>query len=271
MGGQRKMVSRMLQKAASVFVLLIWGQMAFAQSWVQVEAQPSAARALERAEDYAQRMPDVNAFRTGTSWHAIAIGPFATEDDARLRLLELRARRAVPSDSFVSDGRSFRDRIFGTGVAVATPQGSTPTEPLPELEPGEETAAEARRNERNLTREDRALLQTALKWEGFYTSIIDASFGPGTRRAMAAWQEANGFEGTGILTTLQRRDLIGTYQSALADLRIAPIVDAKAGIEIDIPTGLVAFDRYEAPFVHYLPATEDNEKPETMIPHTHKG
>lgn len=256
MGGQQKMVSVMLQKAAYFLVFLVWGQLAVAQTWVQVEAQPNARLALQRAEDYALRLRDVNAFRTGTTWHAIAIGPFATEDDARLRLLELRARRAVPSDSFVSDGRSFRDRIYGTGVVAAAPEVSAA--PVPDLEPGEETPAQARRSERDLTREDRALLQTALKWEGFYTSIIDASFGPGTRRAMAAWQEANGFEGTGILTTLQRRNLLGAYQSALADLRIAPIVEPKAGIEIDIPTGLVAFDRYEAPFVHYLPATDDN-------------
>ena len=253
------MVSVMLRKAAAIVVSLVLGQMASAQAWVQVEAQPSAIRALERAEAYAERLADVNAFRTGTTWHAIAIGPFATEDDARLRLLELRARRAVPSDSFVSDGRGFRDRIFGTGIAAAaaTPEAATPSAPLPDLKPGEETAAEARRSERALSREDRALLQTALKWDGFYTSIIDASFGPGTRRAMAAWQQANGYEATGILTTLQRGELLGAYQAALAALRISPVIDTQAGIEIDLPTGLITFDRYEAPFVHYDPATDD--------------
>lgn len=251
------MVIRMLQKTAIVILCLVWGQLALAQSWVQVEAQPSATSALDRAQAYAERLRDVNAFRIGTNWHAVVIGPFATEDEARLRLLELRAARAVPSDSFVSDGRNFRDRVFGTGIAVASPQATTPTAPLPQLEPGEETPEEARRGERNLDRDDRALLQTALKWEGFYSSVIDAAFGPGTRRAMAAWQEANGYEPTGILTTLQRRELTGAYGEAVASLRLAPVIDEDAGIEIELPTGIVKFARYEAPFVHYDSTTDD--------------
>ncbi len=253
------MVKRVLQKAAALFLGLIWAQMALAQqTWVQVEALPSATRALERAEAYAQRFQDINAFRTGSTWHVIAIGPFNTPDEARLRLLELRAARAIPSDSFVSDGRSFRDRIFGTGIANAAP--TTPSEPAPVLEPGEETPAEARRSERTLDRSERELLQTALKFEGFYNSIIDASFGPGTRRAMADWQRANGYEPTGILTTLQRRELIVAYQSVQASLGVAPYVDTRAGIEIDLPLNMVTFDRYESPFVHFEPSGEDTAK-----------
>ncbi len=249
------MVDRMLQKAAAIILFLVWAGAGVAQSWVQIEAQPGAARALARAEAYAEILPDVNAFRTGSNWNAIAIGPFANEDQARRRLLELRAQRLIPSDSFVSDGRTFRERIFGTGIAAAEP---APAVPAPVLEAGEETPAEARRSERDLSREDRALIQTALKFEGFYNSVIDAAFGPGTRRAMSAWQEANGFEPTGILTTLQRRDLVDTYQSVIASLGIGPIIDEAAGIEIELPTALVSFDRYEAPFAHYEGTTEDD-------------
>ncbi len=252
------MVDRMLQKVAAVFLCLVLAGAAQAQSWVQIESQPGEARAIARAQAYADLFPDVNAFRTGASWHAIVLGPFNTEDDARRRLLELRAQRLVPSDSFVSDGTTFRERVFGTGIAaLPTPEADTPA---PVLEPGEETPAEARRNERDLSREDRALLQTALRFEGFYNSVIDAAFGPGTRRAMSAWQEANGYEPTGILTTLQRRELIDGYQSVIASIGIAPIVDEAAGIEIELPTALVGFDRYEAPFAHYEPKTDDDVK-----------
>ncbi len=247
----------MLQKAAAVFLCLFWATTSAAQSWVQIEAQPGTTRTLQRAEAYADLLPDVNAFRTGTNWNAIALGPFATEDLARLRLLELRAARLIPSDSFVSDGRTFRERIFGTGIAALAP---APETPAPVLEPGEETPEEARRSERDLSREERALIQTALKFEGFYTSVIDAAFGPGTRRSMAAWQENNGFEPTGILTTLQRRDLIERYETAIVSLGLAPITDDAAGIEIELPTALIAFDRYEAPFAHYESATEDGAK-----------
>ncbi|MEM6386825.1 MAG: trypsin-like peptidase domain-containing protein [Pseudomonadota bacterium] len=245
----------MLQNVAAVIILFVLAGTAQAQSWVQIEAQPGRDRALDRAQAYAQLLDDVNAFRTGTTWNVIAIGPFATEDGARRRLLELRAQRLVPSDSFVSDGGTFRERIFGTGIATIIP-----SEPAPILEPGEETPAEARQSERNLTREDRALLQTALRFEGFYNSVIDASFGPGTRRAMSGWQEANGYEPTGILTTLQRRELIESYQSVIASLGLAPAVDDAAGIEIDLPSALVEFDRYDAPFAHYEPITDDGVK-----------
>ena len=245
----------MVRLLAAVFLCVVWAGLAAAQSWVQIEAQPSAGRAVERAEDWATRLPDVNVYRTGSSWHAIALGPYATEDEARRRLLELRARRIVPSDSFVSDGRSFRDRVYGSGDVVA---GIAPEAPEPvELQPGEETPAEARRSERDLDRAGREELQIALKWEGFYNSVIDASFGAGTRRAMSGWQEFNGYEPTGILTTLQRRELVTRYRDALNSLDLAPVVDAQAGIEIDLPTALIAFDRYDAPFAHYAPATDD--------------
>ncbi len=248
----------MLRQGVAVLFSILLAGMAQAQSWVQIEAQPNANRALERAQAYAQVLQDVNAFRTGGTWNTIALGPFATEDDARRRLLELRAQRLIPSDSFVSDGRTFRERIFGTGIATVIP--SQPAAPAPVLEPGEETPEQARRSERNLSREDRALLQTALRFEGFYNSIIDASFGPGTRRAMSAWQEANGYEPTGILTTLQRREVIDSYQSVITSLGIAPVVDEAAGIEINLPRALVGFDRYEAPFAHYDPITDDGVK-----------
>ncbi len=224
------------------------------QSWVQIEAQPTEREALSRANAYAAQLPDVNAFRLRSNWHAIALGPYS-EAEARQRLLELRASRAVPSDAFVSDGRSFRDRIFGTGVAATAP--AAPLAPPPVLEAGEETPAEARRSEAQLTREDRALIQTAMQWEGVYSSVIDASFGPGTRRAMADWQQLNGYEPTGILTTLQRRELVDGYLGVLDALGLAPVIDERAGIQVDMPAGLVRFDRYESPFAHYAPATDD--------------
>ncbi|MEM7718824.1 MAG: trypsin-like peptidase domain-containing protein [Pseudomonadota bacterium] len=248
----------MLQKVAAVFFTVFFAAAAHAQSWVQIEAQPGQARTLERAEAYAQLLPNVNAFRTGTNWNAIAVGPYPSEDEARRRLGELRAQRLVPSDSFVSDGRTFRERIYGTGIATVVQ--TAPAIPAPVLEPGEETPEQARRSERDLTREDRALLQTALRYEGFYNSVIDAAFGPGTRRSMGAWQQANGFEPTGILTTLQRRELVETYLEAVNSLGLAPVVDADAGIDIELPTGLVSFDRYEAPFAHYEAITDEDIK-----------
>lgn len=253
--------ARMMRTAAAVLVFLFSATQVLAQSWVQIEAQPNAPRALERAQALSSTLSDINVFRTGTRWHAVVLGPFANEADARRRLGELRAQRLVPSDSFVADGRGFREQIFGDSTsvaAVAAPEA--PAVPAPVLEPGEETPEQARRSERNLSRDDRALLQTALKFDGFYTSVIDASFGPGTRRAMSAWQEANGFEPTGILTTRQRQSLIDGYNAVITSLGLTPIVDDLAGIEIDLPAALVNFDRYDAPFAHYEAKTDFDAK-----------
>ncbi|MDJ0637666.1 MAG: trypsin-like peptidase domain-containing protein [Paracoccaceae bacterium] len=251
----------MLQKAAAVFLLIVFAGTATAQSWVQVESQPGTRQAIARAEAYARILPNVSAFRTGPRWHAIVLGPFATEGEARRRLQELRAQRLVPNDSYVADGSTFGTRVFSSeGTTTALAPTPVPAAPAPVLEPGEETEAEARRSERNLTREDRALIQMALKFEGFYASVIDAAFGPGTRRAMAEWQEAAGFEPTGVLTTLQRRDLVDGYNAVISSLSIAPVVDEQAGIEIELPTAMVKFDRYDAPFAHYEPNSPDNVK-----------
>ncbi len=239
--------------------LVIWTGIAAAQesSWVQIEARPSEAIARERAEIYAGRLDNVTGFRLGSGWYAVVLGPFS-ESDAEFELSRLRRQGAIPGDSFLSDGANFSNRFFGSEDEVAAI--SEPAEPLPPLVAGEETLSDARASERLLDRDGRALLQTALKWEGFYTSTIDASFGPGTRRAMSAWQEDRRYEPTGVLTTLQRRELVGAYQDALAALDMRQVADALAGVDISLPVGLVGFDRYEPPFAHYEPVGDSGVK-----------
>ena len=140
--------------------------------------------------------------------------------------------------------------------AAAQPADAPAAAPEEPAGPVEETKAEARASERALSRDERKALQIALQWQGFYKSGIDGAFGPGTRRAMAAWQEARGLEPTGILTTRQRAQLLAEYQDEIGSLGLAPHRDEGAGIELTLPLGLVAFDRYEAPFAHYAPVND---------------
>jgi peptidoglycan hydrolase-like protein with peptidoglycan-binding domain len=184
----------------------------------------------------------------------------------------------VPADSFITDGRGFQGSFWpvgpalmeeatsaeaapptdpapqGEAVADAEPQpeppSETPSEPLPLIP--DETPEQARQSESLLSQSERELLQTALKWFGFYTSGIDGAFGRGTRGSMAAWQEAMGYEPTGILTTFQRDTLVANYQAEQATLGLATVTEPEAGIEVTLPTALVAFDHYEPPFVHYI-------------------
>lgn len=240
-------------RVISFALFLVWAQSLAAQTWIQVEARPNQAEALARAGDYAARVADVNGFRLASGWYAIALGPYS-DDKARRLLLQLLAARAVPSDSFLADGSSFAGSFFGPGDAAAALAAPAPAEPLPPVQPGDETPAEARASERLLDREARALVQTALRWEGVYASVIDADFGPGTRRAMALWQEARGYEPTGILTTRQRQELVGGYLDVLRALDMRETTDARAGIRVALPAGMVRFERIEPPFAHYAPA-----------------
>lgn len=234
------------------------------QVWIQIEAKSSLAEAEERAAAWQTMFDDVQGYRVGSGWHVITLGPFS-RPDAQSRLAGLLRENLVPADSFITDGRGFQISFWPVGPALtedpAIPETSPDTAPAAtaEAEPADplplipdETPEQARQSESLLPRSDRELLQTALKWFGHYTSSIDGAFGRGTRTAMADWQEAMGYEPTGILTTFQRDTLVANYQAEQAALGLATVTEPEAGIEVTLPTALVTFDHYEPPFVHYV-------------------
>lgn len=267
-----------MKRAISALVLfmgIVTASLAQAQQtyWVQVEANATLREAENAARRYAQRLEDVNGFRLGQSgWYAIALGPY-TEAGATDRLLELRGRGAIPRDAYVSDSAPYTQQFWPVGANALAQEPVTPPaqeapqppaqalaqpDPAPEPEPEPdplqappETRQEALQSERALSGDERRQLQIALQWEGFYRAGIDGAFGPGTRAAMSAWQEANGFEVTGVLTTRQRALALKGYNDMLASMSLAPVTDTDAGIAITLPTAMVSFDRYEAPFAHY--------------------
>ncbi|MEM9870975.1 MAG: serine protease [Pseudomonadota bacterium] len=235
--------------------------------WVQVEAQPNLADATDRARAFAAELPDVNGFALGGGWYGIALGPYA-RTDAEQVLRVYRAEGVIPRDSFIALPSSFRQQFWPIGAnvldrgVVAPPEAVTPDAPAtpqPVVQappPADETPAQAQRSERALTRAEREALQVALQWAGTYPGAIDGAFGRGTRNAMAAWQEQKGFEITGILTTAQRAALLQDYNAVLDDLGLAVVRDETAGIEIALPTDVVAFEKYEYPFAHYTASAE---------------
>lgn len=232
--------------------------------WVQIEANSTLAQSQERAQLYSELFDNLAGFQLTTGWYALVIGPYADEEQALADRRSLLSRGALPRDAYVTQGPEFRQQFWPVGAASgrtdATPDADEGAEiivDLPEIEPEpEETPAEARRAEAQLSRDERAALQVALQWKGFYNMAIDASFGPGTRRAMAAYQESRGFEPTGVLTTRQRTQLLDEYAAELAILGMASVRDEAAGIEIDLPLSMVRFDRYDPPFAHYNPIND---------------
>jgi peptidoglycan hydrolase-like protein with peptidoglycan-binding domain len=260
--------------ALCVVLFAVFGSIASAQerAYLQIEAHANLASAMEFAESYASRYDNVVGYRLSQGgWHAIALGPFDDRDAASALRRDLLARGAIPFDAFVATGDRYGEQFWPpqatrseTAALPAEPQAVPETVPeaepeareaepavLIEPEPPEETLAEARRGEALLDRDERAKIQIALQWKGFYDLGIDAAFGPGTRRAMAAWQEANGHEPTGVLTTRQRAELVEGYHAELATFGFESVRDEAAGIEITLPMGMLEFDRYEAPFAHY--------------------
>lgn len=234
-----------------------------ATAWVQIEAQPDLTIARERAAAWAAVFSDVQGYALGNGWYAIALGPFdGLVAETRLQLL--RNENLIPRDSFLADGTDFGPMFWpNDGAApdvapdaLAGTAAISPEEPAAEALPPapalpDETPDEARASESLLTQAEREDLQTALQWFGFYSSTIDGAFGRGTRASMAAWQQAQGLEPTGILTTAQRATLTDAWRSETAAFGFETLTEAEAGIEATIPAALVEFDHYEPPFVHY--------------------
>ncbi len=230
-----------------------------ANVWVQIEAQPDLAGAEDRARAYAALFPETSGFRLRSGWYAIVLGPYSSAE-AEQRLANLTGQSLIPADSFITFTRALGDRFW-------PPEGAAlPADPVtPEVvaEPTviaaaipDETRSEARDSEALLSEAQRKDLQTALQWFGFYEGDIDGAYGPGTRNSMAAWQEAQGMlEPTGILTSRQRATLLAAYADETAAFGFASLTDDKAGITLTLPLGLVEFDHYEPPFVHFRPKT----------------
>lgn len=253
--------------------------------WVQIEARQTENDATERAQAYAAVFPDVAGFGLASGWYAIVLGPYPAET-ALARLRSLRDDRMIPADSFIADGTAFRAQFWPDLVPTvpapggpATPDASAPNPATADLKPDDaavalpapaavaappaETLEAASAAEAALSQADREALQAALHWFGHYTAAIDGRIGPGSRAAIASWQTAQGAEPTGVLTSVQRDTLVGGHRAAIAELGLARVTEPEAGIEIDLPLGLVEFDGYEPPFVRYR--SRDNSGVQVLL------
>ncbi len=253
-------------KVLLIAILAVLGLARFAlaqeQAWLQIESQPSLTMAEERVRAYAAVFPDVAGFQVRNGWYVVVLGPYAPEAAAG-RIADLKRENLIPRDSFITDGATHALQFWPVGqsaVPDAEPVTETPLVDVPAVDVpadelpvvlADETPKQAKASEAELSRDDRKGLQQAMAWYGFYTAAIDGSFGAGTRKSMAAWQEANGFEPTGVLTTMQRATLIANFDADQAEFGFQTITEAEAGIEITLPTKLVQFDHYEPPFVHF--------------------
>lgn len=273
---------------AALLLILLTPMAALAQTthWVQIEAHATLRTAEEFATRYQERIGNIAGFRIAGGWYGLAIGPFATADEAEARRAQLLAAREIREDAYVTDDTIYGQQFWPVGGQAIAPAPVTPAQPVadapaataeaastadnaatttqaepaatpePVVEPvvediPEQTLDEARRAEYALSRDERAAIQVALQWFGYYRSSIDADFGPGTRGAIRDWQTNAGYEPWGVLSERQRAELLASYDAAVARYSFAPFLAEDAGIEVTLPLGMVAYDRIEAPFVHF--------------------
>lgn len=249
---------QMVLRAIALLLCSFGAAQAQQMAWIQLEAHPDLATSEAAARQYAQAQSNIAGFRLGSKWYVLALGPYDPAEAAG-RMRTLKSSGAIPRDAYITDGSDHGPQFWPIGAAQSGAAASvsdttvvdTPLEDPQPVPPPDETPEEARQSEALLSREERALVQSAMAWYGFYDAKVDGSFGKGTRQSMTDWQTAMGFAPTGVLTTLQRTTLVGNYQADQAEFGFDTITEAEAGIEIAVPSAMVSFERYDPPFVHF--------------------
>lgn len=222
-------------------------------SWILVEAHSDADIALERILVYKTFFPEVTGYATQSGQWGIWLGPFTTVEGDFL-LTQFQQNGLIPETSEVLLTSDLSEQFYPAAAEASPPKTTlpdtlVPVETVAIVDP--ENAGQARASERALSLDEKKQLQVALRDQGFYSGAIDGIYGRGTRGSMSRWQEANGLEPTGVLTTLQRATLLNQYFAVLSDLDMRVVEDQAAGIRIEMPLNVVAFDGYTAPFAHY--------------------
>ena len=80
---------------------------------------------------------------------------------------------------------------------------------------------------------------------------------------MKAWQSANSFDPTGVLTLSQRNGLLADYQLAVETIGLQTVRNTEAGISVMLPMAQLSAAQYTYPFVRY--AQHDGEQAGTLL------
>ena len=224
-----------------VLGLILWGLGGVAQAqqqkvWVQIDAEPTLSAAMDTARAYGARFDQVQGYQLGSGGYAIVLGPM--ESGVAVTTLQgLLAQNMIAAGSALSSGQAFGQQFWPVGAADQTAVAQN----LPL----------AQDDALGLDEEGRRAVQTALKWFGYYAGLIDGNIGSGSRAAIAAWQTAQGYDPTGVLSADQSASLIDTFRAEDRAFGLETITDPIAGIEISLPMAMLTLDSTTPPFVRY--------------------
>lgn len=107
---------------AALVLMLLAPVAALAQTthWVQIEAHATLRTAEEFATRYQERIGNIAGFRIAGGWYALAVGPFATAEDAEARRTQLLAAREIREDAYVTDDTIYGQQFWPVGGQAAT-------------------------------------------------------------------------------------------------------------------------------------------------------
>ena len=91
----------------------------------------------------------------------------------------------------------------------------------------------------SLDGEERIVIQANLVLIGLYDRYIDAEFGPGTYRALVAYQEQLRAPADGVLTAAQRSRLTDSASKIFNELGFEDVEDARAQLQLLVPTKIL--------------------------------
>ncbi|WP_165814409.1 trypsin-like peptidase domain-containing protein [Pararhodobacter oceanensis] len=115
-------IFRSLFTALLVLFLAPVAAIAQASYWVQIEAHATLRTAEDFATRYQQRLGNIAGFRIAGGWYALAMGPFASEDDAETRRAQLLASREIRGDAYVTDNAIYGQQFWPVGGQAAALQ-----------------------------------------------------------------------------------------------------------------------------------------------------
>ena len=200
--------------------------------WIQIGSFRTMNEADALVRQISNRVSNLRIFLSNRGRYLVVSGRYPKRQAARIRD-RIESEDLFGNTTNITVGRHFRSQVSP---------------------PSQDGVIDSENSERfRLDTEDAIKAQNALKWFGDYDGKIDGIIGSGSIRAIQSYQERIGENPTGRLTRSGYHDLINAFETEIDLVGLEPITRRAAGINIEIPTNMLEFDRIEEPFVYFGP------------------
>lgn len=202
--------------------------------WIQIASFRTMDAANSLVRQISNRVSNLRIFLSNRGRYLVVSGRYPKSQAARIRD-RIESENLFGNTTNITVGRHFRSQTW-------------PPSQDSDWSIDSESSGRFR-----LDAEDAIKAQNALKWFGDYEGKIDGVIGSGSIRAIQSYQERIGENPTGLLTQSGYRDLINAFKTEIDSVGLEPVTRRAAGINIEVPTNMLEFDRIEEPFVYFGP------------------